>query len=68
MQIKLLKSTNCDGKTYAAGDVVKDASRKDAQFLINIGFAVEYVEPKKPKAKAPARKTKMVDVDDLETR
>lgn len=60
MKIKMLKSTNCDGKTAPAGKVV-DASTKDARFLINTGMAVEHKEAAKPKAKA-APSNRMSDV------
>lgn len=62
MKIKMLKSTNCDGKPAPAGKVV-DASTKDARFLINTGMAVEHTEAVKPKAKAKsAPSNRMSDV------
>jgi len=44
MKIKLLNSTNCDGRRVKAGDVI-DASEKDGRFLVLSGFAEEYTEP-----------------------
>lgn len=66
MQIKMLKTTNCDGKTVVAGEVVKDPSVKDARFLINTGMAVEYTAPAKPKT--PKKTDKSVSTEDLVTR
>jgi hypothetical protein len=51
MKIKMLKSTNCDGKPAPAGKVI-EASTKDGRFLINTGMAVEHIEAVKPKPKA----------------
>ena len=64
MKIKLLKTTACDGKMYAAGSVV-DASNKDAQYLIGVKKAVLFVAEKKPR-KAPANKA--IQAKDLEQR
>lgn len=50
MKIKMLKSTNCDGKRVSIGDTV-DASPRDGRFLISLGYAVGYVAAAKPKAK-----------------
>lgn len=64
MKIKMLKSTNCDGKSAPAGKII-DASNKDARFLINTGMAVEYIETVKPKAKAKAAPSnRMADVEE----
>lgn len=65
MKIKLLKSTNCDGKRVAAGDVV-ESTKKTANYLINIKFAVLYVERPKPKAKPQSNKA--IDPSELEKR
>jgi hypothetical protein len=66
MQIKMLKSTNCDGQPAPAGKVI-DASAKDARFLINSGMAVAHVETVKPKPKA--KKAPVNRMDDVsETR
>ena len=64
MLIKFLKATNCDGKRVQVGDVV-DASNKDGSLLVNLGFAVAYVEPKKraPKKKAaPVNRMESVEI------
>jgi len=53
MKIKMLKSTNCDGKRVKAGEVVEDASGKDGRFLINLGFAEEYTPKKGRPKRAP---------------
>jgi len=64
MQIKMLKSTNCDGKRVKAGDVV-DASNKDGRFLVALKFAEEYEAPKRGRPKkAPVNRMD----DGIETR
>lgn len=51
MKIKLLNSTNCDGRRVKAGDVI-DASEKDGRFLIALGFAEAYEPPKRGRPKS----------------
>jgi hypothetical protein len=51
MKIEILRSTNCGGKHVQPGDVV-EASNRDANLLVGIGFAKQYTEPQKPKSKA----------------
>jgi hypothetical protein len=54
MKIKMLKSTNCDGKRVKAGDVV-DASDRQGRLLVNFKFAEVYSEP----VKRPGRPKKV---------
>lgn len=71
MKIKMLQSTNCDGKYAAAGSVV-DASSKDARYLIATGMAEEFkAEAKKPVQKRGAKKSpanKMVSDEEIASR
>jgi len=60
MQIKMLKSTNCDGQRVQVGDVV-DASNRDGRFLVSLGFAELYEKPKRKKS-APVNR-----MDEAET-
>jgi len=56
MQIKMIKSTNCDGKPVAVGEVV-DATDRDGRFLIALGFAEVYQPPKRGRPrKAPVNR------------
>jgi len=63
MKIEILRSTNCGGKHVQPGDVV-EASNRDANLLLGIGFAKEYIELPKPKSKAKRSPTnRMAETD-----
>lgn len=70
MQIKMLETTNCDGKRVIKGEVV-DASSKDGGFLIATGQAVAYEAEKKPAQKRGAKKApvnRAIKDDEIDTK
>lgn len=62
MQIKMIKSTVCDGAPVAAGEVV-DASDKDGRFLVALKFAEPYTAPKRGRPKV-SPVTRMDGIDE----
>ena len=72
MQIKMLESTNCDGKLAKVNEVV-NASDKDGRYLVATGQAEVFSgeAEEKPSRKRTVKKSpanKAVTTDELETR
>jgi len=64
MKIKMLKSTNCDGKAVAVGEVV-DASEKDGRFLVSLKYAERHTSRKRKTKTAPVNR---MDDGEIDTR
>lgn len=58
MKITATKNTMADGKALRVGETV-DVSGITGRLLINLGKAVEYVEPPKPPRKTKSKTDRM---------
>lgn len=58
LTIKMLRDKILRGQPVRVGDVVENVQLIDAKYMINKGFAVEYVaeKPKRKAKKAPVNK------------
>lgn len=66
--IEIVKNTICGGVRVRIGEIVENASKKDAAFLINTKRAVPYdgEPPKRGRKKAP--ENRMISGEELENR